>query len=79
MNAHISITTDASATDLPFRFEIGSVVDHISGNMRAVVLGRGRTSGGTEVYAVELTEEDDRPIRVMRGPYLKASRPRKVR
>ena len=79
MNAHVSITTGASDTDLPFRFEIGSVVDHISGNMTAVVLCRGRTSGGTEVYAVELTEEDDRPIRVLRGPYLQASRHRKVR
>jgi len=76
---HISLLRPVEATNQSepshdnnnWQFAIGDIVDHVLGGMRGRVRSMGETTAGRQVFAVELIEEDDRQLRIMRGDFLK--------
>ncbi|TDK36597.1 hypothetical protein E2F50_06605 [Rhizobium deserti] len=59
---------------LPWRFEIGQRVQFLPGDMLATIRFRSRTAIGHETYEVRLADENaERPVRHIRGQYLKAA------
>lgn len=52
-----------------FKFEIGDMVEHVSGGLLSIVQDRNTSSMGTEIYSVS-DASDPSSIRTMRGPWL---------
>lgn len=75
MNLHIAMPLQAAVHPTPSddngRFAVGDRVDHVDGGMLGFIRCGSVTAGGTEVYWVELLEENERPLRVMRGDFLR--------
>ncbi|MEO4000279.1 hypothetical protein [Mesorhizobium sp. CAU 1732] len=72
MNAHTHIDT-ATASPIAtkrirWKFRIGDLVDHRSGGMVSLVVWRGRTMNGLQMYG--LAAGADNKMRMFRGDFL---------
>ncbi|RJG46478.1 hypothetical protein [Mesorhizobium sp. DCY119] len=54
-----------------WRFSPGSKVNHIGGDMPAVVMGRTLTGNGRELYQIFVLSTESAPVKFFLGDYLK--------
>ena len=74
MNAHTCIdaatATPIATKRIRWKFKIGDVVDHRTDSMVSLVIWRGRTMNGLQLYGLAELDSKDNRMRIFRGDYL---------